>query len=277
MTKGFKRVIACLGMAGTFIAEYLIQIAVIIIVVMLLMITGYSDDVMSAIREPDINGIASVFIAALSIAVFGPVYYLLKKFGIIGREVPQGTIPAKGAYYVRLIILGIAVQALGYGALNFICLYAADTEIVKNYNQIMQNLNGTLSPFILIYTCLLAPMSEELIFRGVTLDFARIGFKVNTAVIVSAVLFGVFHMNIIQGIYAGVFGIILGYVRVRRNSLPDAVITHMTINIAGVSIVPIGAAFLNILIGIAGAYAMTATLGLIVVVMWFLHDTSVGK
>lgn len=273
MSKGYKRVIACLGMAGAFIAEYAIQIAVMIVVMVFLSITGYADNLLTAIQKPDVSGIVSVLIAVISIAFFGLAYYLFRKYGIIGKEVPQDIIPAKGAYYFGLVVLGTAVQAFGYGALNFICMYASDTEIVRHYNEIMQNLNVSLSPFILLYACVLAPISEEIIFRGVTLDFARTGFRTGTAVFLSAILFGIFHMNIIQGIYAAVFGIILGYVRVKRNSLVDSVITHMTINIAGVSLVPVAAAFLAMLIGNAGSYAMLAILGLIVITMWFLRDT----
>ena len=93
------------------------------------------------------------------------------------------------------------------------------------------------------------------------------------AVILSALAFGIFHMNIIQGIYAAIFGLILGYVRLTRNSLLDSMITHMTINIAGVSIVPIAAAFITMLIGRSASYALVSVMGLIVITMYFLRDT----
>lgn len=277
MSKGYKRVMAWLGMIGAFIAEFAIQVAVVAIIMILCVLIGYSDNLSEVIQNPNVNGIASVAIAGVSITFFGVAYYLFKKYGIIGKAVPQQILPAKGAYYVGIIILGVAVQAFGYGALNFVSIYAADTEVFRHYNEIMQSLDVTLSPFMLLYACFLAPVSEELIFRGVILDFGRTGFRAGVAVFLSALAFGIFHMNIIQGIYAAIFGIILGYVRLTRNSLLDSIITHMTINIAGVSIVPVAAAFITMIIGKSGSYALISVMGLIVIAMYFLRDTRLSK
>ena len=137
----------------------------------------------------------------------------------------------------------------------------------------MQSLDVTLSPFMLLYACVLAPISEEIIFRGVILDFGRVGFRARVAVFLSALVFGIFHMNIIQGIYATIFGLILGYVRLTRNSLLDSIITHMTINIAGVSIVPVAALFISTHLGSAGSFALVSVMGLMVIAMYFLRDT----
>ncbi len=277
MSKGYKRIMACLGMIGAFIAEFAIQVAVVAIIMILCIFIGYSGNPTEIIQDPNVNGIASVAIAGVSIAFFGIVYYLFKRYGIIGKAVPQQIIRAKGSYYVGIIILGVAVQAFGYGALNFIGIFAADTEVFRHYNEIMQSLDVTLSPFMLLYACFLAPVSEELIFRGVILDFGRTGFRAGVAVFLSALAFGIFHMNIIQGIYAAIFGIILGYVRLTRNSLLDSIITHMTINIAGVSIVPVVAALITMMMGEIASYALISVMGIIVIAMYFLHDKGFSK
>lgn len=79
MSKGYKRVIACLGMIGTFIAEFAIQIAVIAIIMILCVLIGYGGNPSDIIQNPNVSGIASVAIAVISIAFFGIVYYLFKK------------------------------------------------------------------------------------------------------------------------------------------------------------------------------------------------------
>lgn len=58
-----------------------------------------------------------------------------------------------------------------------------------------------------------------------------------------------------------------------KEQLLDSMITHMTINIAGVSIVPIAAAYITMLIGRSASYALVSIMGLIVIAMYFLRDT----
>lgn len=63
------------------------------------------------------------------------------------------------------------------------------------------------------YTVLLAPVCEELLFRGFLYQsFLRFGQ--NFAVFFSALLFGLYHANIVQTPFAFVLGILLGYVTV---------------------------------------------------------------
>lgn len=63
------------------------------------------------------------------------------------------------------------------------------------------------------YTVLLAPLCEELLFRGFLYQsFLRFGQ--NFAVFFSALLFGLYHANIVQTPFAFVLGILLGYVTI---------------------------------------------------------------
>ncbi len=55
--------------------------------------------------------------------------------------------------------------------------------------------------------CLLAPMAEELLYRGIVYKRAKDWLGIWPGIIVSAVMFGLVHMNLVQFVYAGVFGI----------------------------------------------------------------------
>ena len=72
---------------------------------------------------------------------------------------------------------------------------------------------------MVIYTCLVAPFMEELLFRGVLLRKAR-RFGDRTAVVFTAVMFGLMHGNLNQFLYAVVIGLVLGYLAVRTNPDP---------------------------------------------------------
>ena len=86
---------------------------------------------------------------------------------------------------------------------------------------------------MMIYSVCLAPIGEELIFRGVTMRIARRSFPFWAANLIQAVLFGIFHMNMIQGIYAAVLGLFLGYVCEKGGSIYLAIVFHFLFNLWG--------------------------------------------
>lgn len=84
----------------------------------------------------------------------------------------------------------------------------------------------TISMFI--YACLVGPIVEELIYRGLVLhSFQKYGKMF--ALIVSSVLFGVMHGNLPQGIFAFGVGLILGYVAMEY-SLVWSIVLHIINN-----------------------------------------------
>ncbi len=86
-----------------------------------------------------------------------------------------------------------------------------------------------MTPSMVIYACFLGPFMEELLFRDMILKRARrVGDR--TAVVFTAVLFGLMHGNLLQFFYAAAIGLILGYVAVRTSSIRYTVLMHMAIN-----------------------------------------------
>lgn len=88
---------------------------------------------------------------------------------------------------------------------------------------------SVLTPSMVIYTCLLGPFMEELLFRGVLLSRAR-KFGDRTAVLFTAVLFGLMHGNLNQFLYAAAIGIVFGYVAVYTGRIRYTVMLHMMVN-----------------------------------------------
>ena len=104
----------------------------------------------------------------------------------------------------------------------------------ENYMNMMDEAGMTeMTVLLFIYSVILAPISEELIFRGVTLRIAKKAFPFWAANIIQAVLFGVFHMNIIQGIYAGLLGLVLGFICEKGGSIYFAIFFHFLFNLWG--------------------------------------------
>lgn len=85
-----------------------------------------------------------------------------------------------------------------------------------------------------IATLVLPPLVEETGFRGLATTYLeRAGVPFAVANLVQAVAFGVFHMNLAQGIYACVLGLALGYLAHRSGSIAPAMCAHAVYNFTG--------------------------------------------
>lgn len=69
---------------------------------------------------------------------------------------------------------------------------------------------------------LISPIAEEIVFRGLVFNRMRRYYPTVTAIIVSGVLFGVYHGNLVQGVYGGCMGILMAYTyeRMQRFFIP---------------------------------------------------------
>lgn len=96
-------------------------------------------------------------------------------------------------------------------------LWIAGLELVMNQfdrtvMDVLDSVSGQSDTFsMFLYASILAPISEELIFRGYILQTLR-PYGKKFAICFSAFLFGVFHGNLLQTPYAFFMGLVLGYV-----------------------------------------------------------------
>ena len=76
-----------------------------------------------------------------------------------------------------------------------------------------------------------APITEEVLFRGLMLGTMRRHIGNIPAIIISAVAFGLVHGTPLAMAYAFVLGILMGWLFCKTNSMLTTVIFHMTYNI----------------------------------------------
>lgn len=96
----------------------------------------------------------------------------------------------------------------------------------------LESLTSDVNVLNIVFTVILAPVLEELVFRQNLIDrTAAYGEK--TAVLFSALCFGMFHMNLYQFFYAFGIGVILGYVYLRTRDLRYSIGMHMIVNFMG--------------------------------------------
>lgn len=135
--------------------------------------------------------------------------------------------------YGLCIILGITFQILTSFLLEFILMPFPD--VASKYSNDMDALLTVTVPMIL-YVSLLAPLFEEFLFRFVILRLAGKFMPFMFANVIQALLFGIYHMNLIQGIYAFILGMVIGYILKFTGRFVSCVIFHSSLNITGLII-----------------------------------------
>ena len=83
---------------------------------------------------------------------------------------------------------------------------------------------------IFLIVGILAPIFEELMYRGVVLNELSSARPFLLANLLQAAVFGIMHMNVIQGTYAFVIGFILGYAYKITKSIYMTMLTHFLFN-----------------------------------------------
>lgn len=85
------------------------------------------------------------------------------------------------------------------------------------------------SPLMYIVAIIMAPVFEELLFRKFLID-RTVKYGEKTAILFSALSFGLFHANLSQIFFAAAAGLVFAYVYVRTGKIRYTIFMHMIIN-----------------------------------------------
>ncbi|ASW43274.1 abortive infection protein [Clostridium isatidis] len=226
---------------------YLLLVLVIQVVVSGIagMVIGfiYAATSLSSGSEVDILGIENYIGSSMSIifilnniitAVTILIIYRVRKKNI--KEELQ-FIKSNNLNMIIAIILGLSIWLFDSGVLSII----QEAGLLAEHFATMEE---TLSPItqgnmfiVIISVGIIGPFVEELIFRGLIYKTLIKKFSVLWTIIIQAILFGLFHFNLIQSAYATLMGILLGYAVYKTKSIWPAVLMHIVNNLAS-SIIP---------------------------------------
>ncbi len=135
------------------------------------------------------------------------------------------------------VILGILLLGIGLYYVTSLVVDVASAirpQWLANYNSVVQGAGYTDPSLLLIlYVVILAPVCEELIFRGLTFRYARNALPFWIANIWQALLFGIMHFVLLQVVYAFVMGLFLGYIVHRGHGVRYSIPVHIVFNIIG--------------------------------------------
>jgi len=136
--------------------------------------------------------------------------------------------PMRGSIFLCILILCMGAQMAN--SLWITLLELLLMPFGKSVMPVLESVAGSSDTFsMFLYASLLAPLWEELLFRGYVLRSLR-PFGKRFAIWGSALLFGLFHGNLLQTPYAVLMGLLLGYVALEY-SLVWAILLHMFNNL----------------------------------------------
>lgn len=219
---------------------------------------------LSDILNSQSMGFMTVVIYVISFIVAVIIYIAVFKI-----KKPENPGKVMGLKSFGGIIIGMCGVEL---IMSVLMIYASEVvpEVMEKYAELIEQ--AGLSEMTLVSSLsalVLAPVVEEMIFRGMTMKLAG-KFTKNfwVANVFQALLFGIAHMNIVQGTYAFLMGLLLGLLYRKFDSLYATMLAHLTFNFMGTfgvmlifgeeETVPAGKSILllaiGIIIAIAGIY-----------------------
>jgi len=202
-----------------------------------------------------------MILSALTAAAW---YFLIRGRRLVTTDITT-TVPVAGRWAVlgKAALLILATQAALIGVSGLISLTGYDPSKVQSSG--IDPLSTTAAG--IVYIVLVGPFIEELIFRGAILR--RLApYGVNFAIVTQALLFGLYHLNLYQGVFAFAVGLILGYVAVHF-SLKWALLLHM-LNNALATLADASAVVQWVYIG-------SSVLALVAVVIFAFRDRVAGR
>lgn len=196
---------------------------------------------------------------ALFLSAFFMLWFLIKfKFFVVRKETftalnRESLLLSTALVFCSMFFLNAAVQLVNE-------YYTIPNLLEEEFAGLSRNMVGVLSITIL------APILEEVLFRGAIQGYLMRCFKnPYVGIIIASLVFGVFHLNPSQIVYASLLGFILGWIYYRTRSLLPVIIGHILNNsLATLSTLMLGDVEEEILTsgGISGILSVVAVFAL---------------
>lgn len=168
------------------------------------------------------------------LAVFGIWYY----FAYGRKKRPESAEKFDGIHIALIVFMGLVLQ---FGISSVLSLIeGAAPQLLENYNELMELAGlGEMSVPVMIAVAIMAPLSEEVLCRGIIFRLAeKVGSGFWVANIIQALAFGILHGNWVQGIYAFLLGLILGYIYGKYRNIWLCMLLHGAMNLSSFLVEP---------------------------------------
>lgn len=176
------------------------------------------------IRELSVD--MQYYISVITMVICGLIFYFwyqkIKGYSVI---IPK-LLTVKG--FSLLLVLGIACQLFVSGLLSILKPFFEKSFI--DYGNTLEGIFTGNIYLVLFYVIILAPVTEELIFRGVMYNLLNKSLPFIGVNLMQAAAFGIYHWNLVQGVYAFFIGLLLGWIRYNFKGMLAPILLHVFIN-----------------------------------------------
>lgn len=236
-----KQGLKALGKAFVYFAVYLlVQILVSTVfstvisarMTMEMMASGEKMDIMTmtdaVMAEVMAKAMEMTFIAGLVTLLIFWVAFLIRKKKFT-KEVCIRKIPVNG-------IFPIAIMAAAFNVITTVIISFVPwpQEWMDSYVQNSSAIDGSLMAWLT--AVFMAPVLEEIVFRGLMYTRLKKGLPAIAAAIVTSLAFGIAHGTVIWAIYTFIFSMILIWIFEKFQSLTACIVLHMAYNLSGMAL-----------------------------------------
>ena len=181
----------------------------------------YMEDYLQAAEELAVPStiIINILMVAVTCLIFVCSKKKITKELSLRRFQPGAVVP--------LILLGLGMNVMTTFVMSFL-----PEELLNSYQQ-SSSVYDEVGLIVLLHTLISAPIVEEWVLRGLVYDRMRKGMPVIAAMLISSVLFGLLHGNLVWAAYAAVLGMVLAWVFERTRSLLASILLHFSFNLCG--------------------------------------------
>ena len=217
-----------------FIAIQFVVVAVIIFALTVLLvfnsnvagIPDYNTDflVEEAVRYTTEHSISILFFSNIvSLAVFLPIWLKTRKRNRpVKNDNPAVTGLLVAGFFAAFNVIQMVVFAL-LDVMKYFPSYENVSDLYITDSFAIQ----------LLAIGVAAPVVEELVFRGIIMNRLK-WVPVWACVLIQGLMFGIVHLNVFQGLYAFVAGVLLGLVYLKYRSIVYVIVGHMAYNLTSV-------------------------------------------
>lgn len=202
--------------------------------------------------------------AVLAIPLFGWLYYrdTLRRQWMRQWSPSEGLGITEGQFF-WVALAGISAAILGNNVAGMLPL----GEFAESYQESSAALYAGSIWIRMLTVGLCGPIAEELIMRGLLYERFREMMRPSAAIFWSALLFGIFHGNVVQGIYAFFMGLLFAWLMECFQTIYAPIMAHVSANLAVVILEDSG--ILETLYGSPGNFLMVTAASAVIFVCAF--------
>ncbi|MDE6185383.1 MAG: CPBP family intramembrane metalloprotease, partial [Lachnospiraceae bacterium] len=187
--------------------------------------TAGGEGIVSFIRRYEYTMSGIVYGAASLIGVAAILPVVKGEIAVSAKRQADGK---KVTAYCFLAAFALCIAA----GINFLFCGVGFSGSSETYNEVHKMQYGVQFAAGLILYGIISPLAEEAVFRGILYNRMKRCFHYKIALVVSSLLFGIYHGNLVQAVYGSILGLLIAYFYEQYKSFAAPVLFHAAANIS---------------------------------------------